>query len=366
MSFTRHVQQSLYSVTITYKIENTQGEKNMVKRFDSVKLILVFGMILLGLLSSSVFISYPTVKAEETRSLALYTFNSYIYIEYDATPLNEPLSIDESKSVQVTVKYKTDVPENFLQFLPWQIKNILIFGSVIGPMQTIHLEIIDEPEWADIYLTTPDVIMDIPVGSEINEQKITLVLSPKIEAPATPETISIRATSKEIGRINSATMDVAVPFTPSFVPTITIIPENPTRTVSPRESVNFKISVTNEANKKARITPSPSTNGSINDWSPTINPPFMDLNPGASGDFTYSIYTPHSFGWHNDMQAFQIDFTAQIFPLQADAPEGGPYPIYLRVNNYGFSLPGFEGITILAAIFVVVMIIGYKNKKMKN
>jgi len=335
----------------------------MVKKFDSVKFILIIGILIIGLLAPSSLVPSGTPKADETKNTALYTFNSYIYIEYDATPLNEPLSIDESKSVQVTVKYKTDVPEKFLNFLPWQLRNLVIFGSVIGPMQTIHLEIIDEPEWADIYITTPDVIMDIPVGSEMNEQKTTLVLSPKIEAPATPETISIRATSKKIGRINSATMDVAVPFTPSFVPTVTIIPENPTRTVAPRESVNFKITVTNEANKKARITPTVNTNGSINDWSPTINPPFMDLNPGSSGAFTFSIYTPYSFGWHNDIQAFQIDFTTQIFPLQAAAPKGGPYPIYLRVNNYGFSLPGFEGVTVLAAIAILALIVGLKKKK---
>ncbi len=335
----------------------------MVKKFDSVKLILILGILLIGLLTPSLSIPSGKVKADETKSLALYSFNSYIFIEYDTTPLNEPLFIDESKSVQVTIKYKTDVPENFLKLLPWQIKNIIIFGSMIGPMQTIHLEIIDEPEWADIYIATPDVIMDIPVGDEIIEQKTTLILSPKIEAPATPETITIRATSKKIGRINVASMDTTVTFTPSFVPTVTIIPDNPTRTVSPRESVNFKISVTNEANKKARIIPSLNRNGSINEWSPTINPPFMDLNPGSSGDFTFSIYTPYSFGWHNDIQAFQIDFTAQIFPLQAAAPEGGPYPIYLRVNNYGLSLPGFEGITVLAAIAIIAIIIGLKKKK---
>ncbi len=335
----------------------------MVKIFDSIKRILILGLLLVGLLASSYVIPSGTVKADETKSMALYSFNSYIFIVYDPTPLNEPLTIDESKSVQITIKYKTDIPDNFLKFLPWQLRNLLIFGGILGPMQTIHLEIIDEPEWADIYITTPDVMMDIPFGSEMSEQTTTLVLSPKVEAPATPETISIRATSKKIGRINSATMDVAVPFTPSFVPTVTIIPENPTRTVSPRESVNFKITVTNEANKKARITPSVNTNGSISDWSPTMNPPFMDLNPGSSGDFTFSIYTPYSFGWHNDIQAFQIDFTAQIFPLQAAAPEGGPYPIYLRVNNYGFSLPGFEGITLLAAIAVFAIIIALKRKK---
>ena len=335
----------------------------MVKRFNSLKTGFILVLILVGLFGSTYVSHDATVAADETKTTSkFYTFNSYIYIEYDETQLNKNLAIDESLSVPVTVKYKTDVPENFLSFLPWQLRNLFIFGSIIGPMQTIHLEVVDKPDWADVFIATPDVIMDIPVGSEVNVQKTSLVLSPKIEAPSTSYTISIKATSKQIGRINSYETEVAVTFTPSFVPTVTIIPENPTRTVAPRESVNFKISVTNEANKKARITPSLNYNGSLSEWSPTINPPFMDLNPGDSGEFILSIYTPYTFGWHNEIQAFQIDFITQIFPLREDAPVGGPYPIYIRVNNYGFSTPGFESAVIFVAIACIILAVKRKQR----
>lgn len=293
----------------------------------------------------------------------ILSFSSYIDITYDPAPLNENLVIDESINVPLEVIYWTDVPEDFLQFIPfWQIRNIILYGSMIGPMQKIHIDIIDKPDWANIYITQPDILIDIPSGGQQNAVKVTtsLILSPRTEAPSQSYTIGLNVQCDRIGRINEFSYQESLDFTPSFIPTVQITPENPTRTVGPRESINFKITVKNEANKKARI--SPQIKNVDPKWTPTINPPFYDIDAGDQADFIFSIYSPYDFGWHNEIQSFQIDFTTQIFPLRSDAPVGGPYSIYLRVNNYGFSLPGFEFGILIIALLVAVFIL----KKMRT
>ncbi len=279
----------------------------------------------------------------------VFTFNSYIDIIPDTSPLNEPLTIDQSVNVPITIQYSTDVPPNFLGFLGLPIRNLILYGSIVAPKQKITLEVINKPEWADITISNKEILVDIPVKGTPSKKETTLALSPYEEAPAQPYTITIRASCGKIWRVNGFNISYDIVFTPSFVPTISITPENPTRTVGPREMINFKITVKNEANKKARVIPSIDTNDSA--WNPTINPPFHDIAPGDTATFIFSVYSPYNFGWHNEIKTFKIDFIAQIFPLREDAPVGGPYSIYLRVNNYGFSLPGFE-----LVIFMIVLV----------
>ena len=124
------------------------------------------------------------------------------------------------------------------------------------------------------------------------------------------------------------------------------------------------LKVKNEANKKARITPSLDTNYSSRDWSALINPPYFDINAGEEEEFKFSVYAPYDFGWHNEIGQFKIDFTTEIFPLNPESPKGGPYSIYFRLNNYGFSTPGFEFLLIAIALILVGIIIK-KNKHLK-
>jgi len=334
----------------------------MTKHLRAIKVSLIIGILLI----STITVFTAGIFKENTVSaqmLPLFSFNSYIDIEYDPTPLNEDLSIEKSTNVQLTVKYRTDIPEKFLWWLPiWQIRNLILYGTMIGPMQKIHIEIVDKPDWADIYIAQPDTYVEIPNQGTVVEETTSLVISPREEAPAVPQSIVLRVSCLAIGRIKAIEYEETVAFTPSFVPTITIIPENPTRTVGPRASVEYKISVKNNANKKIRVTPQ--LGNVASKWTPTINPPFNDIAPAGQEDFIFSIYTPYDFGWHNEIESFQIDFIAQIFPLRTEAPVGGPYSIFLRINNYGFSTPGFEVLTLIAAIAIAIILLkkGYIKK----
>jgi len=312
------------------------------------------GLVVLLLLSSALVLTGQDKPAEAARS-RLITFPSYININYDASALNEPLAIDQSINIPINISYTTDIPETFGRFLPWQIRNIILFGSMIGPMQKIHVEVINAPDWADIFIAQQDLFVSIPFENSQETAQTSLVISPREEAPAVPQSIDLKATSESIGRIQAREIQRAVSFTPRFIPTISITPEEPTRTVGPRESIGFQINVKNNGNKKVRVTPQ--LININNEWTPTINPPFQDIQAEGEANFVFSIYSPFDFGWHNEIESFQLDFTAQIFPLRDDAPVGGPYSIYLRVNNYGFSTPGFEMVVFLAAAIFVGLLI---------
>ena len=88
----------------------------MVK-FRTVKTSIVLSILLVSIIAFLPAIPADTNSSGEPKSIAIFTFNSYIDIEYDASALNENLAIDESISVPVRIKYWTNVPENFLWFL---------------------------------------------------------------------------------------------------------------------------------------------------------------------------------------------------------------------------------------------------------
>ncbi len=324
----------------------------MTKHLRAIKVSLIMGILIISAFSVFTGGIHKENIVSAQRPMLL-KFNSYLDIEYDPTPLNEDLAIDKSINIPLTIKYQTDIPENFLPIISmfaWQIRNMVLYGSIIGPMQKIHIEVVDKPDWADIFISQPDTYVDIPFQGTVSEKTTSLVISPREEAPAVPQSIILKVSCLAIGRIKSIEFQETVSFTPSFIPTITIIPENPTRTVGPRASVEYKITVKNNANKKIRVTPQ--LGNIASKWTPTMNPPFNDIAPEGQEDFIFSIYTPYDFGWHNEIESFEIDFTAQIFPLREQAPVGGPYSIYLRINNYGFSTPGFEVLTLIAAIAI--------------
>jgi len=324
----------------------------MTKHLRTVKASLIMGILLISAIAA---FSSP-VSARDPRP-KIFSFGSYIDLEFDTSALNQNLVIDQAYSISITVKYWTDIPAEFLRFAPWQIRNMIIFGSMIGPQQQIHIELLGKPDWADINLQQSDLLTnEIPFYGNITTIDTTLTISPFTEAPAVPYTIELEISTETVGRINGNTIKESITFTPSFIPSIDIVPENPTRNVGPRQPINFKITIENKGNKLAKITPNIVNVDSK--WVPTINPPEKEVRPGETEVFVFSVISPYDFGWHNEIEAFEIEFKTEVFPYRPDSvPDYRS--IYLRVNNYGFSIPGFEFITLIAA----VIIIGYIFKK---
>ena len=321
---------------------------------------------ILFLLISSIFTLVPStelVKADDgTESSRLISFNSYMDLSYDLTPLNDPLAIDVSVTIPITVYYWTNIPD-FFSKIPFPLNYLILYGQPIGPEQLIHLEVLNTPDWANIYISSPDVLTDIPFDGDGKFSIDTnLILSPRVEAPATSYKIDVKATCGSIKRLNGFSYQESIEFTPSFIPTIQISVDNPIRKVAPHSAVNFDLTVENLGNKITRVTPTLKMSGDANLFTPTINPPNFEINSNSKNTFTFSIITPFDFGWHNKYQSFEISFLSEVYPYRTGSPTNNE-SIFLVVNNYGFSLPGYEFSILLVSMIVIAIIM--QKRKMK-
>jgi len=342
------------------------------------KTILVFFFILLILLPSSMqSLADPLEDSEDKKSeRKFHPFHQYIEIQYDPSILNQTLDIHKSINLPIKITYWTDMRDNLLWFMKtfgWMIRNKLLFGKGF-PQQYINLSITDKPDWADVGILQPSIPADIPTVD--TSKKITfppsgvfslissIIISPLEEAPSKPYSIGVRVRCQDMGLLGEAVFEKKITFRPRFLPKIQIKPDETVKMVLPHEAVNFKITVTNYANKKIRIQPE--LKNLPDRWKPTINPSFMDINASIngsfySGSFYFSVFAPYDFGWHDATQTFKINFTATSFPIDNNSITGGPYQITLTVNNYGFALPGFEYLGVIAAMLIVLVIRRYRR-----
>ncbi len=264
-----------------------------------------------------------TISANLTQQRKLISFNSYIDVEYDSTPLNTDVALYRSINVPITIKYQTDVPENFLWWLPfWRIRNLILYGSMIGSMQKIHIEVIDPPDWADIYISQPDTYVDIPFQGSVSEKTTSLVISPREKAPAVPQSIVLKVSCLEIGRIKSIEFQETIPFTPAYVPSLTIIPSNTSVITPPNKTTSIPITIKNNGNRKTRIMPS--IVNSPENYSIEFNPPFIDVNMDETGTINLEVKPPSNF---QGFVTLKVDFTAERFPKLEGSAVGGPYSL---------------------------------------
>jgi len=104
-------------------------------------------------------------------------FNSYIEIEYDSSALEKPIHpLGGVRNVDLDGKYWTDMPDDFLGFLPFKIRNLLLFGSQL-PYYSIYLSLENIPKWGVISISPPEIMFMIPDGNEIFEFTATMQIS---------------------------------------------------------------------------------------------------------------------------------------------------------------------------------------------
>lgn len=328
----------------------------MTKNFKSVKISAILCLLLLSTFSGFGFFS--TVRAAP-----LIQFGSYIDIVFNTTELNKPFEIDVSVNIPVKVLYWTEIPRTY-KLLPYPLNNLIYFGRPVGPMQKIHLEIVNQPEWANVYFSDSELLVQIPVeGDTPVEVWGNLVISPRIEAPAVSQKVIIKATCESIYRLRGIDdYTESTEFTPAFVPTVQISTDTPIRNAGPRETVEFRIDVKNLGNKLTKVTPDlidPALG-----WNAIINPTVREINPGEETYFTFSVITPFNFGWHDEVESFEVEFNSEIYPYRADSPKD-KRSVYTTVYNYGFATSGVE-IAIAAFIILLLVAIIIYTKRYKN
>jgi len=347
----------------------------MKKSFKALKISFIMGLLLFSMIAvvaptssaESKLTTLDTVEEDGGRS-KLISFPAYIFMTFDTTELNKPLIIDQAVSVPITIEYKHDVPKSLFNMfaLTPLLQNMIFYGSAIAPMIQVRLDV-DGPEWANIHFAQPDVIFDIPNPEQSTIVNTELIISPYREAPAKPYSIDITATSTSAGRVTSSSRVFTVTFTPSYIPMINVKIDKPVREVSPRESVNFGVTITNNANKNTIVRFS---YDAPNGWAPVINPREIELPPLGTSEVIFSVKAPYNIGWHDETTSMQI--ICQPFPSPLTAENLSQYEIAaqvadVRLTNYGFSVSGIEPFLLVLVIILIVIIVVFlylrKQKK---
>lgn len=244
----------------------------------------------------------------------IITFKSYVDFEYDTSALNEPLAIDVTVSVPITIKYWTNIP-NIFKKIPFSFNNFFLFGSFIAPMQTIHLEVLDTPDWANIYISSPEILTDIPYdGDGPVEIETNLIIAPRIDAPAESYRIAIKATWDSIKRLDGNSYQEAIEFTPQYLPGFSVTVSNCSVNTPSDKKTTIPIKVTNSANKISSIKPSIADN--LSDFSIEFNPPDLELDIGETGTINLEVVPSSDFQGNKTLQ---IDFIMEQYPYRSNS-----------------------------------------------
>ena len=273
----------------------------------------------------------PITKPEDKTIMPpLFSFNSYIDIKYDPELLNKELPINKAVNMPITFSYWTDIPENFLRFAPWQIRNIILFGSMITPMQIIYLDVVNTPDWATIYFSEPELFVGFPTEENIREISTSLIIMIHDDAPAETYLLRLKAETYSLKRINGFSYQESIDFTPIYRPIISIGPLDNTIMTPPNQISFVPINITNEGNAKTRVTSE--IVSELAGWSASIIPSQVILSIDETEQMTLVLMPPQYF---EGIQQIELSFIPSRYPIAEPDEVGTP----LNVSIMTYYLP---------------------------
>ena len=298
----------------------------MLRKPIVVGIILIFIMISLNpIVFSNIADKNICNEIEKLPHPFLISYNLYLDFQYDLSLLDYPIPLNQRINMPVKVVYWTDIPDFYL-FLPWRIKNLILFGQCISPMIVFNLEVKNKPDWANIYFTSPRLLGGIPFDSDGKYEITTnLIIFLYDTAPAESYRINIKASSEGIGRLNDYTYQESIEFTPEFRPGIELSGFESIIT-PPLEEVEFPIHIKNTGNKISRITPQMGNIPLL--WSPSFDTSSIVITVGDTVTVGLSVTAPNNF---SGAKIFYVNFLVEIYPYRPDSPTGN-YKYYFQLH----------------------------------
>jgi hypothetical protein len=312
------------------------------------KIISIFAILLLFNISVISLTSNYAKSSSIAIDNKLITYNSYINLDIDFSPLNEPIKIDETTTISINVTYTTDIPSNFIRFLPFRLKYRFLYEQPTNPMQNIIFEILDEPSWASIYISPSFTPISIPFDNEKSNTTVNLNILSTIDAPAESHTITLRVSCESIGRVNGFSYETSITFTPAFTPCMEINSAQ-YMNLTQNESKILPIEVKNCGNKISRITTSIINKTYDNVFN--ITPSIVEIKPQET--YTFSLNITPSLDIEGNIPV-NLSFKSEIYPYQ----EGSDYLIEyhnIDVEIYPVEEEDFE--LSLSSIIIIVLIL---------
>lgn len=326
-------------------------------------------LIFLSLQSIFTLSGHYPITAKTSVLSNLFSFQSYIDIEYNTSIVQNELSLNKSYNIPLTIIYTSDLPQEFVNKLQplnrafFMQSNMIIFGKSML-QQIINVSILNKEayHWVQMNLTNTRIYVDgIPFKNEEIQVQTSLIFSLLEQAPAQFDHIMLRIECEDLGILRGVSYDALIEFKPVYRPMITITPRDSLQLVKPNDAVNYNITVKNHSNKMIRLTSTILTNESA--WNPTINPIYCDIEPDTDTFFIFSVISPATFGWNDDIEKFDILFSTELFPIQENRSIDETYHIELKAKNYGFSTPSFEFIGFALAALCMISLSKILTKK---
>jgi hypothetical protein len=228
------------------------------------------------------------------------SFPSHVEIEMEE--YEGRLPIDVSVNIPINISYWVDIPDG-LWNLPFKyLKYRMLFGLYYQPMQVVNLTLVDVPEWCNVYLSSPEIMIDIDNTPQVAQTN--MIITARVEAIAEPFTITINADVPSLKRICAVECDYDITFTPEFLPSFSINPGTSMVYTPPKEFTLLSIKLKNTGNTLMKINSEVTSN--LEGWI-TYATPEIFIPYGFEVNITFICISPEDF---KGSESITIDFTA--------------------------------------------------------
>jgi len=319
---------------------------NMTKRFESAKISIIIGLVIL----SSIIAFVPASSAGP-----LFKLQSVINVSW-GNETQKPI-VPRGNLVQLDIDITHTVTRGALG------KYLLLLYQ--GTQIIINLEITNKSSWAITTLSQNSLTTTIK-PDEITTVVAKLSIQAAENAPAFEAGyVTIKATVQPIALIKGFEKEFTLNFVASYLPLINpTFPDTNTQEIGPMDTATFPINVENLGN--ARTTVYLNVVNVPKDWVAIVTSQITLEEATGSIQTAYLVVRPpKGFGYHDDQKTIMVS----LQPVQADHPENKGDIQYLTVlvQSRGFSTPGFEAIGFIGALGVVMitMFIIRKSKHKK-
>lgn len=303
--------------------------------FRKLKVSLVFAILL-----SVVFVAIASFDNDSNASA-----DSIVYTRVNFELKNEPKNNTLRPGEVATWVYR----------LSYTSDPVIGEGGIINSFYrtTVQIEIVEgNEEW--ITITPSQSTINMKPG---DERDLNVKISLTDDAPyLKSHNVRLKATAVGTSLFSEAFAEQTITILPEFLYFVDANSVTNYAEVTPGETHKFSVNIVNDASNKA-VKYFFETTGVPEDWVVSA-PDSLIVSPKSKEQVTVSVAPPYDFGYHDEIEDFQIKVTAMPFPSAEGYERQEVDTLNFQVKNRGFSSSASGGgILILIGIVVAVIVI---------
>lgn len=312
--------------------------------------------MLIGILFAGIFVAMAPISSAKIIESGIINLSSNVDVNWSATVDKQIKPRGGILDLELDIKYSVASGGGLFSWGIDEIAESLYYGQPIN----VNLEILEEPEWAQVSLSEYDVTFII--SRDLPETKsVHMYITAKEDAPAfLAGEIRIKAkvpTKTKILFPNLEGFDktFSLAFEPEYNALIDVQAIPNTKKVGPMDTAVFPVKVENRGNERTEVEFVVKSKSA--GWKALITN-VVALDVGQKTTVYLSIQPPRGFGYHYDIGDIIIEAT----PTRAldTTLRGAPKLVSVQVESSGFSLLGAELIFIPLILIIVLLFLLYR------